>query len=652
MDKRPARPEPLARPPEGSAKAGTGGPAATRPTSQPASPSRPASASENSPVIEDTSLAGNRTDDTNLETAEFVLGNEAPTRKGGSSQRMSQPAGKPPQAAGKNPAPAASNTPHLAKSSTAAGAAKQQPGPGGPGKTNQKPTEAATQIQTGQGTDPPGKTGSKTDHPEKTASTGGATTAAAQKVNVIGDYKLLKKLGAGGMGAVYKAHQISLDREVALKLLSRELASKPAFVERFKREARVMARMDHPNILRCFDVGEANGWHYLAMEFVDGGSVEGWLKKLGKFSVEDALYIVLCCARGLQHAHENTLVHRDIKPDNILLTSKGVVKIADLGLAKATDEDMSLTRTGTGAGTPLFMAPEQARDVKHVDGRVDIYALGCMLFCLLTGEHPFKGETLVEVIDAKTKGKFTRPRQLNPDIPPRLELIIEKMIQAKPEHRFQTCAEVIQAIEELQLAGDRLSFIGAVPTETASKSSGAPAVPTSLPTSSSGQTRVRGGAAATGIAATGMAEAPARPDVWYVKLQLKGKVVTKRVTLEVLQGLLRNGAIGPETELSHNSTTNFRPLGTYKQFEALVRAKEIQDRANQKGKKYRELYEQIEQEDEERRRWKEFHTFLWEGGGLLGSLIRYTLLFALLAGLAWAGLLIYQEWGAKMGNVL
>src|SRR5207248_6262426 len=138
-----------------------------------------------------------------------------------------------------------------------------------------------------------------------------------------------------------------------------------------------------------------------------------------------ALHIVLACAHALQHAHELKLVHRDIKPDNVLLTRKGVVKLADLGLAKAQDEDLSLTKTGTGAGTPLYMAPEQARDVKHVDHRSDIYSVGCMLYYFLTGKLPFTGETLVEVIDAKQKGKFTPARRLNADIPPRLDLIID-----------------------------------------------------------------------------------------------------------------------------------------------------------------------------------------------------------------------------------
>src|SRR5262249_4383203 len=157
--------------------------------------------------------------------------------------------------------------------------------------------------------------------------------------------------------------------------LPKMLAANKDFVARFHREAKLMAKIDHPNVLRCYAFGEDKGTHYFAMEYVDGGSMEGWVRRVGRLSVGDALHIVLACANALAHAHELGLIHRDIKPDNILLTSKGVVKVADLGLAKATQEDLGLTKTGTGAGTPLYMSPEQCSDVKHVDARTDIYSL-------------------------------------------------------------------------------------------------------------------------------------------------------------------------------------------------------------------------------------------------------------------------------------
>src|SRR5262249_32437964 len=166
--------------------------------------------------------------------------------------------------------------------------------------------------------------------------------SAAGKTAVLGDFRLVKKLGVGGMGQVFKGRQISLDRDVAVKVLSKQLAGNPAFVQRFYREARIMARLDHPHIVRCYGVGEAFGWHYVAMEYLDGGSMQDQLKKLGKLSLGDALHVILACAHALQHAHELEMIHRDIKPDNILLTGKGVVKVADLGLAKALSEELNL----------------------------------------------------------------------------------------------------------------------------------------------------------------------------------------------------------------------------------------------------------------------------------------------------------------------
>src|SRR5262249_24648356 len=158
--------------------------------------------------------------------------------------------------------------------------------------------------------------------------------------------------------------------DVALKVLAKELAGRPGFVERFLREARLTARLDHPHIVRSLGTGASHGFHYLAVEYVGGGSVGGWLEKLGRFTIRDALHVALAVARALQYAHEQGLVHRDIKPDNLLLTTDGIVKVADFGLARG-EEDLNLTRTGVGIGTPLYAAPEQARDAKHADARSD-----------------------------------------------------------------------------------------------------------------------------------------------------------------------------------------------------------------------------------------------------------------------------------------
>ena len=179
-----------------------------------------------------------------------------------------------------------------------------------------------------------------------------------RKLSQLGDYLLLKKLGAGAMGTVYKARRLSTGESVALKVLYKHIADNPKLVERFYREARVSGVLDHPHIVRGFEVGESHGWQFFAMEYVPGESLQKWLNRLDKLSLPDSLHIVLACARALQQAHEKDLVHRDIKPDNILITRKGAIKVADFGMVKQLDEDMSLTQTGHAVGTPWYMPLE------------------------------------------------------------------------------------------------------------------------------------------------------------------------------------------------------------------------------------------------------------------------------------------------------
>jgi len=282
----------------------------------------------------------------------------------------------------------------------------------------------------------------------------------SKKVKQLGDFKVIKKLGQGGMGEVYLAHQISLDRKVALKTLSKELAKREDFVRRFQREAKSMARLDHPNAVKVYAVDSISGIHFAAIECIDGQSMQDWMDDLEKLEVGDALNIILSAADALKVAHDQTLIHRDIKPDNILVTKNGVVKVADFGLAKALDdEDVSITQSGMGLGTPLYMAPEQARNAKHVDHRTDIYALGSTLYYFLTGELPFKGESTLELIMAKEKGTFTSARKLNPRVTERLDLMLDKMIAKDPNHRYKDCGEVIRDLEGLGLHAPSLSFI-------------------------------------------------------------------------------------------------------------------------------------------------------------------------------------------------
>jgi serine/threonine-protein kinase len=280
-----------------------------------------------------------------------------------------------------------------------------------------------------------------------------------QRTSVLGDFRLIARLGEGGMGTVYRARQVSRPRDVALKVLSKQVAARPGFVERFHREGRLMARLDHPHVVRCYAVGESHGFHYLAMEFAGGGSIEAWLNKLGRFDIPDALHVVLACAKALAQVHGLGMIHRDVKPANMLLTSDGVVKLADLGLAKAADESLDLTRTGTGIGTPIYAAPEQSRDAKRVDARSDLYALGCVLYHLLAGRPPFEAKNLLDLILTKEKGTFTPICRHVSDAPAALDRVLTRMLARQPEQRYPDCDELIDDLSRLDLHGDRLGFL-------------------------------------------------------------------------------------------------------------------------------------------------------------------------------------------------
>ncbi len=484
-------------------------------------------------------------------------------------------------------------------------------------------------------TSPVGQETIASDPPEQDApppapkSSQAADKAGAEKAaSMIGDYKLLKKLGQGGMGAVYKAQWVSKNQVVALKVLAKELTGKGTYVQRFQREARAMQKLDHPNILRCFDVGEAKGFYYLSMEIVDGGSVEGWLKKLGRFPVGDALHIVLKTCAAMQHAHDKTIIHRDIKPDNILLTSDGVVKVADLGLAKDTDEDVSLTKTGAGAGTPIYMAPEQARDVKHVDVRVDIYAIGVMMYVFLAGRAPFEGATLVELISAKEKGKFDPIRRHNDEVPPKLDLIVDKMISKEPKLRYASCQEIIDQIEPLGLANEELSFLAAAteketpvpgtkPAKTPQKPAAKPAAKTTAPVNNLGSAK-------TNIEA----EEPER-DVWYWNMVTsEGKIITKKLSTEQVKALIKAGRIEASGEISKTMKGGFRPAGTFMEFQGAFKTLEAATKANTKGTKYKNQMQQLQEDYDRQKRWAGLSRMFKGVGGTIFGLLWIILILA------------------------
>jgi eukaryotic-like serine/threonine-protein kinase len=488
----------------------------------------------------------------------------------------------------------------------------------------------------------------------------------------LGDFELRKELGQGGMGKVFLAQQISLDRPCAVKVMSSELSKRPDFVERFIREARSMARLDHPSIVRCFAVGEERGKHYVAMELIDGRSMQDWLNELGRLDVADAMLITLICADALQFAHAKNMIHRDIKPDNLLVTRDGIVKVADLGLAKATDEDMSMTQSGTGLGTPHYMPPEQARNAKHVDARCDIYALGCTLYHFLTGALPFSGETVLELITAKEKGQFKPASRLTPGVPERLDLIIDKMMARDPKHRYSSCAEVIHDLEQLNLSGEVLSFTasdGAVPIRRRSSPATldmvaghqtAPIVPPGRPRSASSQrtSAERSAQRRTTHDQTAQRQSGAHtaagssPD-WYVRHTDKsGKTkVSKMSTNQVLQGM-RSEQLDLKTRVSRDPKNGFVPLAQFPVFEDEANRMVARTQASQRQRDLSDAYKKIEKQYDRQKWWRLLSRFKDGTMGFVG-LILWLLLVAAAGALGIYGMIQGWEylgsWIEKLG---
>ncbi|MHC4917646.1 MAG: serine/threonine-protein kinase [Planctomycetota bacterium] len=272
---------------------------------------------------------------------------------------------------------------------------------------------------------------------------------------VIKGYELIRKLGEGGMGGVFLARQESSGRRVALKVLRRELARDEGYVTRLAREAKLASELDHPNIIRAFETGESNGHHYLVMDYVDGRSLSEGLKTRGSLKEREALDVVLQVARALAYAHSEGVVHRDIKPDNIIIGRDGSAKLADLGLAKQVDSQSGLTQTGTTLGTPDYMSPEQARGEKRIDIRSDIYSLGATLYHLVTGRSPFEGPSPGVVIAKRLTEIPPAPSEVNPTVSADCDGLTRRMIALRPEDRHQTPQELVVEIERILAAAPR-----------------------------------------------------------------------------------------------------------------------------------------------------------------------------------------------------
>jgi serine/threonine protein kinase len=275
---------------------------------------------------------------------------------------------------------------------------------------------------------------------------------------LLGAYEVLDLLGRGGMGAVYKARHRRMKRVVALKVLSPAVGRSATFVLRFQREVEAVARLSHPNIVMAFDAGEAEVGHFLVMEFIDGRDLASEVRGDGPLLVADAVGCIVQAARALEYAHAQGIIHRDVKPANLLRDARGVVKVADLGLARfhdplgrPGDEAAALTQAGTVMGTVDYMSPEQSLGMAGVDGRTDVYSLGCTLFFLLAGRPPYGGETVLETLCLHREAPIPDLGETGRRVPAALEAVFHRMMAKKPGERFSSMTDVLRALEAVQL---------------------------------------------------------------------------------------------------------------------------------------------------------------------------------------------------------
>lgn len=388
-----------------------------------------------------------------------------------------------------------------------------------------------------------------------------------QEVRTLGGYRLMRRLGEGGMGAVYLAYHEGKDRQVAIKVLADHLASNQAYVDRFYREAKSGALLNHPNIVRTLNVGQdqATGKHYLVLEFVDGQTAQSLLEKQGRLALGDAVHIALDVARALEHAHSRSIVHRDIKPDNILITLSGVSKLVDLGLARRIDEASHLTAARQGFGTTYYMPYEQAINAKYADGRSDIYALGATLYHLITGTVPFAGDNHLEVVDKKNQGDFAPASKLNATVPPILDHILSRMLAREPRNRYQTASELIVDLERSRLAAPLPTFADpnrALQDPWVQQCLASSAEPTRLdpempplPTATASEPALQ----------------PKTEGVWVLRYRHPtGKLCRAQANTEQIVQRLRRGRLSVKVEARRADGKDYHPLSFYPEFKGVT----------------------------------------------------------------------------------
>jgi serine/threonine protein kinase len=266
----------------------------------------------------------------------------------------------------------------------------------------------------------------------------------------IPGYRIIKKLGAGAMATVYLAKQVSLDRLVAIKLLPRRFSSDAKFIDRFYREGRAAARFNDQNIVAAYDVGQSGEQHYFVMEYVDGETVHDRIVREGRIAEADAIAIVRQVASALKHAHAKGFIHRDIKPKNIMLGSSGVVKLADLGLARAlSDRESAEAEAGKAYGTPYYISPEQIRGLREIGPAADLYGLGATLYHMVTGRVPFPGKSPNEVMNRHLKAPLVPPDHVNPQLSSGVALVIEAMLAKDPSERYGDAGALLEDLDRV-----------------------------------------------------------------------------------------------------------------------------------------------------------------------------------------------------------
>jgi serine/threonine-protein kinase len=269
----------------------------------------------------------------------------------------------------------------------------------------------------------------------------------------IPGFQIISKLGQGAMATVYKARQVSLDRIVAVKVLPKRLSENQEFVDRFYREGRAAAQLNHPNIVQAIDVGEAGGYHYFVMEFIDGQTVYD-LFQSGPLDEKQALKIILQTGLALDHAHARGFIHRDVKPKNVMITKGGDVKLADMGLAReVSDYETAQSEAGRAYGTPYYISPEQIRGEINIDFRADVYSLGATFYHMVTGRVPFEGQTPSAVMHKHLKEELTPPDHINTELSSGIGEIIEVMMAKARDERYSSTKDMIADLQSVAEGG-------------------------------------------------------------------------------------------------------------------------------------------------------------------------------------------------------